>query len=237
MKFLKVKISADIFFKIKTIFLVISVSLMFSCAPQRPPSIEYIPEGAKRGTASWYGPDFHGKPTASGEIYNMYDYTCAHKEYPFGTKLRVVNLNNNKDVVCTVNDRGPFIPGRDIDLSYAAAKKIGLIGPGVTEVLMDPVGRESRYVKYVKYSPLSGPATIQVGAFKEIDNALRLKQALSLRYDNVYIYKANVKGEIFYRVRVGKFSNYDEAYNIAKEMGKEGYKAIITKFEGANDEI
>lgn len=211
---------------------------MISCAPaKKPPSVEYVPTEARKGVASWYGPDFHGRPTASGEIYNMYDYTCAHREYPFGTRLRVVNLQNGKDVTCTVNDRGPFVPGRDIDLSYASAKKIDLIGPGTAEVLMEPIGRDMSYIRYVKYTPLSGALTIQVGAFKEIDNALRLKQALSLKYQNVYINKSNIKGEVFYRVRVGKFKNYDEAFNLAKSMGQEGYKVIITNFNGGKDEI
>ncbi|WP_460180959.1 septal ring lytic transglycosylase RlpA family protein [Thermodesulfovibrio sp. TK110] len=225
---------ADTFYRLKIILLVF---ILVSCAPKKPPEIEYVPQGARKGVASWYGADFHGRPTASGEIYNMYDYTCAHREYPFGTKLRVLNLQNGKDVVCTVNDRGPFIPGRDIDLSYASAKKIGLIGPGTAEVMMQPIGRDTSYVRYVKYTPSSGVLTIQVGAFHEIENAMRLKQALNLKYQNVYINKAVLKGETFYRVRVGKFTNYDEAYNLAKLMGQEGYKVIITNFTGGKDEI
>lgn len=233
------KTLADIFYKLKSLKVIaLTLLMMISCAPvKKTPSVEYVPQKATKGIASWYGPDFHGKPTASGEIYNMYDYTCAHREYPFGTKLRVVNLQNGKDVICTVNDRGPFIPGRDLDLSYASAKKIGLIGPGTAEVLMEPVGRDMSYVRYVKYTPLSGTLTIQVGAFKEIENALRLKQALSLKYHNVYINKANIKGDTFYRVRVGRFTSYDEAFNLAKSMGQEGYKVIITNFVGGKDEI
>jgi len=232
-----VKTLADTYCKLITLALSISLIMLYSCAPKRTPEIGYIPQGAQKGVASWYGAEFHGRPTASGEIYNMYDYTCAHREYPFGTKLRVVNLQNGKEVTCTVNDRGPFIPGRDIDLSYAAAKKIDLIGPGTQEVLMEPIGRDLSYVRYVKYTPAYGVLTIQVGAFREIDNAVRLKQALSLRYQNVYINKANVKGEVFYRVRVGRFTSYDEAYNLAKSMGQEGYKVIITNFVGGKDEI
>lgn len=235
------KTSADIFYRLKNsglrLKIIILLLILVSCAPKKPPTVEYIPEGAQKGVASWYGSEFHGRPTASGEIYNMYDYTCAHREYPFGTKLKVINLKNNKDVVCTVNDRGPFVQGRDIDLSYASAKKIDLIATGTAEVLMEPVGRDYSYVRYVNYSPISGALTIQVGAFKEIDNALRLKQSLSLKYQNVYINKAVVKGETFYRVRVGKFNSYDEAYNLAKSMGQEGYRVIITNFAGGKDEI
>ncbi len=232
------KTLADISYRLKVILLSISL-ILFSCAPtKKTPSVEYLPTEATKGVASWYGPDFHGRPTASGEKYNMYEYTCAHREYPFGTKLRVTNLTNGKSITCTVNDRGPFIPGRDIDLSYASAKKIDLIGPGTAEVLMEPIGRDMSYVRYVKYTPLSGALTIQVGAFKEVNNALRLKQALRLKYQSVYINKANVMGDVFYRVRVGKFTNYDEAYSLAKTMGQEGYKVIITNFEGGlKDEI
>ncbi len=216
---------------------ILIIFILFSCAPKKTIQGEYIPLAAQQGVASWYGAEFHGRPTASGEIFNMYEYTCAHREYPFGTKLRIVNLQNRKEVTCTVNDRGPFIPGRDIDLSYASAKKIDLIGSGTATVLMEPIGRDMTYIRYVKYTPTSGILTIQVGAFLEIENALRLKQALRLRYDNVYINKTVVKGETFYRVRVGKFKSYDEAYNLAKSMGQEGYKVLITNYIGGKDEI
>lgn len=88
----------------------------------------------KTGMASFYGEEFHGKKTASGEIYNMWDLTCAHKTLPFGTKLKVTNLKNKKSVVVRVNDRGPFVRGRIIDLSVAAAKKIDMIRDGVAKV-------------------------------------------------------------------------------------------------------
>jgi len=237
-----VKISVDIFYRVREgiqkgtfVFLIL---LLSSCASKKPYVMESLPEGGTKGVASWYGRDFHGRPTASGEIFNMYDYTCAHREYPFGTKLRVTNLNNKKEVICTVNDRGPFVAGRDLDLSYGAAKQIDLIGPGVAEVFMEPIGRDYQYVKYVSYKPIPGQLTIQVGAFKEVENALRLKDALSLSYRNVYINKAVIKGETFFRVRVGKFNSYEEAYNMAKLMGQEGYKILITSFEGGlKDEI
>lgn len=229
------KTSAVIFYR--TIIALITLTALFGCATKRVAQIEYIPEGGRKGVASWYGAEFHGKPTASGEIYNMYEYTCAHREYPFGTKLRVVNLQNQKEVVCTVNDRGPFVPDRDLDLSYVSAKKIDLIAAGTAEVLMEPVGRDYSYVRYVKYQPLSGALTIQVGAFREEENALRLKQALSLKYQNVYIMKTIVKGEKFYRVRLGRFTNYNDAYSTAKTLAEEGYRAIITKYEGGKDEI
>lgn len=231
MKYLKVKTSVDIFFSFKYFLFIFLLIVIISCAPKRAPQVEYIPEGAQRGIASWYGPEFHGKVTASGEVFNMYEYTCAHREYPFGTKLRVVNLENKKEVICTVNDRGPFVLGRDLDLSYIAAKKIDMLKAGTAEVLMQPIGRDSSYVRYVKYSPVGGILTIQVGAFKDYENALRLKQALSLKYSNVYISKANVKGDIYYRVRIGRFIKYEDAFSLAKSMGQEGYPVIIMKYD------
>lgn len=88
-----------------------------------------------RGEASYYGPGFHGKQTASGEIFDQEDYTCAHKSLPFGTKLKVVRIDNGSNVVVRVNDRGPYVDGRILDLSVAAGKKIGLDKVGHAEVV------------------------------------------------------------------------------------------------------
>ena len=181
--------------------------------------------------ASWYGPDFHGKPTSSGEPFNMYALTCAHREYPFGTKLKVVNRQNNKEVECIVNDRGPFVAGRDLDLSYAAARKIDLIGPGTCPVSVEPVGRDLRYVRYIKYSVSEGTMTIQVGSFRDEANAKRLKMALDLKYKNAYVMEANVGGAKYFRVRIGKFNNKSDAAALGKSLADEGYSVMITKFE------
>ena len=86
------------------------------------------------GYASYYGTKYHGRKTSSGEIFDMNKFTAAHKTLPFGTKLKVTNLENGKSVVVKINDRGPFKPGRSLDLTYAAAKKIDMIGSGVVEV-------------------------------------------------------------------------------------------------------
>src|SRR5512141_720386 len=99
--------------------IVIAVILSSCSTPYKSPSGYAI--------ASWYGAEFNGKPTASGEIYDMNGYTCAHKEYPFGTRLKITNTINDKSIHCIVNDRGPFVAGRDVDLSYAAAKDIELL--------------------------------------------------------------------------------------------------------------
>ncbi len=107
-----------------------------ACSFSRRYTGSYSRPGAYRevGEASYYGREAHGKTTASGEKFNMNAYTAAHKTLPFGTKVRVTNLTNNKTVVVRINDRGPFVAGRIIDLSYAAAKKIKMLDAGITDV-------------------------------------------------------------------------------------------------------
>jgi len=179
--------------------------------------------------ASWYGPQFHGRPTSSGEIFNMYAMTCAHKEYPFGTRLRVTNIENNRSTECVVNDRGPFVEDRDIDLSYAVAKEIGVIGPGLARVLLEPKGRDNSYVRSVKVQTvgMTGPFVIQVGAFADSANAIQLKAALERKYTNVYIQETEVGGMTYYRVRVGNYEDYTRALSVAGQLGQEGYQALV----------
>lgn len=210
--------------------LLLFILLYFSsCAsipqpPIQPPEVDYI-------TASWYGTEFHGRQTSSGERFDMYAMTCAHKEFPFGTRLRATNLKNNKSVIVTVNDRGPFIPGRDLDLSYAAAKEIELIGPGVAMVKIEHLGRDMRYVKRIEFVPpsLLGPFTIQIGSFIEEANAEHLKRGLELKYRDVYITTTYLNGQKFYRVRIGTFDDRERAYSFAKTLAEEGYSIFITK--------
>jgi len=93
--------------------------------------------GAQYGLASWYGRDFQGRPTASGELFDMYAYTAAHRDLPFGTRVRVTNEANGRSVVVRINDRGPWVEGRILDLSYAAAKQLGMIEAGVVRVRLE----------------------------------------------------------------------------------------------------
>lgn len=215
------------------IFFLALIFLLSSCSPARYEAYPKIPHKKTYAVASWYGPNFNGRLTASGEIFNMYADTCAHKTYPFGTKLKVTNTSNNRSVECTVNDRGPFIKGRDLDLSYAAAKKIGMIGPGTSRVLLEVRGRDNAYIKYIRVQTVKriGPFAIQVGAFTENINAIRLKRALKLKYSNVYIQKASIKRIEYYRVRIGNFENFDKAVSTAEELGQEGYQALVLKAE------
>ena len=100
--------------------------------------------------ASWYGPNFHGKKTASGQIFDMHSFTCAHKKYPFGTWLKITNIMNDKTTFCMVNDRGPFASFRDLDLSYAAAKMLDMITLGTCVVRIEYLGIDAKYMKAIR---------------------------------------------------------------------------------------
>lgn len=128
------------------------------------------------GKASWYGGKFQGRQTASGEIFDTNLMTAAHKTLPFGSLVKVTNLENGKTVVVKINDRGPFVEGRIIDLSRAAAEEIGMVGAGVADVSLEILSRE-----IPQYSGPSGTVTVQVGAFKNRENAEKTKEYLKRR--------------------------------------------------------
>ena len=115
-------------------FIIFSALFFAACSGKHVAKSPSHPKNLIQGQASWYGGKFNGRKTASGQRYNMYGLTAAHKTLPFGTQLSVVNLSNGKTVVVTVNDRGPFVRGRVLDLSYGAAKKLGMLGSGYADV-------------------------------------------------------------------------------------------------------
>ena len=108
-----------------------------ACSRKAKPQVEHPGPGVEVGLASWYGREFHGRPTASGERFDMHDLTAAHRTLPFGTRVKVTNLTNGQSVVVRINDRGPLKPGRVIDLSYAAAKQLDMIEAGTARVRLE----------------------------------------------------------------------------------------------------
>jgi len=181
---------------------------------------KYFPEGnIQTGLASWYGEDFHGKFTSNREIYNMNDMTAAHKTLPFGSYVIVTNLNNNKSVTVRINDRGPFIKGRDIDLSYAAAKVLEMIEPGVIPVTIE-------ILKSLSPRPSSQKYSIQIGSFSKKTNAVHLRRKLRNRFGSVYITEFNTGHQTYFRVRI-KAKTRDDAEKIALRLQQNGYTVII----------
>ncbi|PLX81376.1 MAG: septal ring lytic transglycosylase RlpA family lipoprotein [Desulfuromonas sp.] len=171
----------------------------------------------EEGMASWYGKKFHGRKTSNGEIYDMYASTAAHKTLPMGTYVRVTNKRNGKQTVVRVNDRGPFIAGRIIDLSYTAANEVGVVGPGTAPVRIEALGyREDKVssgrVTYTQPQSYDiGTFAIQVGAFTVRSNADRLAADMRVQHGFATVREGWVDGKRFYRVWVGKFASLEVA--------------------------
>ena len=192
-----------------------------------------VPDLVQRGIASWYGKKFHGRKTANGEIYNMYKRTAAHKTLPFDTYVLVRNLKNNKKTIVRINDRGPFVKNRIIDLSYRAAKDIGLIGPGTAPVELIVLGKEigkirspvgKRPVVEIK-DTRTGKFGVQVAAFRNKKNALKLVDRLSIIFSNVEIQVGTDKyANPIYRVIISGAKNIGKANLIEKKLRDIGFK-------------
>jgi rare lipoprotein A len=210
----------------RIVVIFIALSITWGCAVHRR---EAIPPRIKRvevGWASWYGKDFHGRRTASGAVYDMYQLTAAHQTLPLGTAVMVTHLNSGKSVMVTVNDRGPFVKGRIIDLSYAAAQALGMVEEGVARVRVEVFDKKAAPI-----SPPEGSFTIQVGAFVDRSNAARLMAELQKAYTDVTITELKTPENTYYRVRVGRFRTRNEAYQIASRLAQEGYTAFMTTTE------
>jgi rare lipoprotein A len=171
------------------------------------------------GVASWYGPDFHGKPTSSGEIYDMYQLTCAHNTFPLGTVVMVTNLENGRSLELKVNDRGPFVKERIIDLSYAAAQLLGIWEKGTAFVKVEGVGPLIEQIQRF---------TLQVGSFIDEVNAQKLADQLRKSFENVYVTTVETFTQKYYRVRVGQFETRESALGFAEKLSQMGLKVLVT---------
>lgn len=182
------------------------------CAPAPP---RLAPEGGlQKGIASWYGPNFHGRRTASGERYDMHAMTAAHPTLPFDTVVEVRNLDNGRHTQVRINDRGPFIKRRIIDLSRAAAEQIGMVPAGTARVELRTLGRvrftEPRY-------------TVQVAAFQDLDRAEGMAQELCSDFP-----AAEVRSEgAWHRVQVGRFDQREVAESLQRQLLARGLTALV----------
>ena len=231
------------------VFCSLAAFLFFGCTTVTPPSTppghpkpykigrnwyKPLPHArgfSQRGKASWYGRKFHGRKTSNGEIYDMHAMTAAHKTLPFGTYVSVCNLENNRKIEVRINDRGPFVRGRILDLSYTAAKKLGIVGPGTAEVeivalgaMAQPKRSGSTGRSYIPVNYYQGNFTVQIGAFSEVKNAQRLKQKLGRSYKKAYITICYDGYGVLYRVRVGRFSTLEQANKHEESMIQNGFK-------------
>lgn len=197
-----------------------------------------LPENAyeESGTASWYGggDGFAGKPTASGEIFDPSQMTAAHKTLPLGTWLEVENLDNHRKVVVKVNDRGPFVRGRILDLSKGAAERLGMMASGMAEVRIRSVDPNDKPVALDPAEDRRNPYTIQVAALRDAQNIQRLREQLESEFGAVTLQDAVSSGGVtVHRVRVGSYTSREEAEKAAQQITKRlkdrGVEPFITR--------
>lgn len=187
-----------------------------------PPAPARVTES---GTASWYGPGFNGKPTASGEIYDQNAMTAAHKTLPLGARVRVTNMQTRLVVDVRINDRGPFVGNRIIDLSFAAAKVIGMIGPGTAQVLIEvletpvPIGVVPSALRF----------TVQIGSFTREKDAEKLRDRAAKTSRDVSVVEARVGDVTYFRVQAGAFSDRAQADLEAQRLRRASFDAIVVE--------
>ena len=194
----------------------------------------------QRGLASWYGKKFHGRKTSSGEVYNMHAMTAAHKTLPLPSYVRVENIENGRSIVVKVNDRGPFVGDRIIDLSFAAATKLGVVGPGTAEVEVSVVSSSKgkkrpvvRTIPLVEKVAEDVPLFVQMGSFGSELNAQNLVRDLhDVNESSASVSELATAEGLFYRVRIGPLYDIGEANSVIRRLKNKGYsKARVVVFE------
>ena len=204
----------------------IFLAFVIGCSvPPAKVTVRSAPENrlSQTGIASWYGPGFHGNATASGDIYNQTDLTAAHQTLPLGTRVMVTNLENGSSTQVMINDRGPFAKGRIIDLSYAAAQSIDMVGPGTALVRVDVIDSPTR----IQTIRPSLDYTLQAGSFSQLENAQQLRDRLAKSFSDVTIAPKRFKDVTYYRVQMGTFSDRAAAEEQARQLTQSGYSVII----------
>jgi rare lipoprotein A len=196
-----------------------------SVPPSRVPAPSW-PDGrvTQTGIASWYGPGFHGKRTASGVIYDQNDLTAAHQTLPLGTRVIVTNLDNGKSIEVTINDRGPFAKQRIIDLSYAAGESLGMIGPGTIPVRLEVIPGDPHKIQFIRSSL---DYTLQLGSFSQLENAQQLRDRLAKAYADVSVVPIHARDVTYFRVQIGTFPTRAAAEEKAQQVSQSGFPVII----------
>ncbi len=205
---------------ILTIGVIITACSSRQSYPSETQSLAQSSRASVIGVASWYGPGFNGHLTSSGEVYDQERLTAASTLFPLGTQLLVTNLDNGRAVEVRINDHGPYVKNRGIDLSHEAARALGILGPGTARVRMDVI-----------QSPAGGPVfgqryCVQVGSFADVVNAKAIRMRLVPVYPNVSVTEAQAGGGRFYRVRIGSFNRAQAELDAAK-LARIGYNPII----------
>lgn len=204
--------------------------LSISCAKKKSTRVPAAPRmGAlESGIASWYGPPYHGRRAAGGEIYDMEKLTAAHRTLPFNTWVEVTNLTNGKKVSVRITDRGPFVGGRIIDLSRAAAREIDLIGPGIAKVRLEVIPPPGN-------PPASPPAAaglyaVQVGAYLNRDGAARMQKTVQRRYKECRLVRRD-GATVLWRVLIGRETTEAAAQELAGRLRLEFGEVFVVRLD------
>ncbi len=218
---------------VAALMLIASLLLVSGCGRKKRKKLPMPPVDlhgyVEEGVASWYGHPYHGRAAANGEIYDMEQLTAAHRTLPFGTWVRVENLDNGKDVTVRINDRGPFIDGRIIDLSHAAAKQIDLIGPGVTRVRLT--------VTSAPVVPLADEHfAVQIGAFRDKQRALHLRDQMRAGYGKAEVVERPGTPPLW-RVLVGDEPTPEAAAGLAERLRTQQRAAFVVRLDSASPGI
>ena len=206
---------------------VVIAALMPGCAKKKPVRVPVAPApgSVETGIASWYGHPYHGRRAANGEIYDMDKFTAAHRTLPFGVWVEVLNLGNNKTVRVRITDRGPFVEGRIIDLSRAAARQIAMIGPGTAKVRVTVIVPPETPVT-------AGFYAVQIGAFLDRANADRLLREMRKRYRDSHLVQRDAEPRMF-RVLVGREPTIESANALAEKLRSEVGAAFVVRLDQA----
>ncbi len=194
-----------------TLFMVATLS---ACAIWTPDPASFVEGYSEKGYASWYGPGFHGKRAANGEIYDQNKLTAAHKFIPFGSLVEVTRRDTGAKVVVRITDRGPFVRGRNIDLSRAAAKRLDAIGPGVVPVRLRIVATPAQAA-----AKMGKAYTVQLGKFRNLASAEALRTNLEPRIPGLRLQPADPPGTV--RVVTRRYTDYGYAKKIAHRISRD----------------
>ena len=207
--------------QVPLVMAVAALAMLVGCsrAVMTGPSVPPVAGREEVGMASWYGAPHHGRRTASGEVYDMHQLTAAHKTLPFGTRLLVTNRDTSQSAEVRVNDRGPFVEGRILDVSYAAARLLGAVGRGTIPVSVRILSLPARS------SSGDGPYTVQIGSFTTRARAEALRDSVN----GATIAEGTVAGEPVYRVRVGAYPDRTQAAAAARDLTARGYHALVVE--------
>ena len=189
--------------------------------PPAPSALARI-GSTETGIASWYGVPYDGRPAANGETYNMEELTAAHRTLPFGAWVKVDDLDNGKRVDVRITDRGPFVKGRVIDLSLAAAREIDMLGPGLAHVRVTVIAAPANVATN---SPLNQAYAVQAGAFSERDRADSLRASLDRHFKDVRV----IETSTLWRVLIGRGLTIEDAHRLAAKIRHESGDAVVVR--------